>query len=137
MCDWSRKIVNSWFWGKWCNIRSLFCNGDKLPSENKKLVSRGLVGSRKCGGGGKSSSSSSTFLLFDLWGGVWGGVSGKLKFMLDFLLLIIPFGMFESSLSLSLICLFWNLSWFCRAIILEFWAGVLSGETSGVFPKNI
>ena len=45
---------------------SLFLNGNKLPSENKKLVSRGLVGSRKCGGGGKSSSSSSTFLLFDL-----------------------------------------------------------------------
>ena len=42
---------------------SLFHNSDKLPSENKKLVSRGLVDSRKCGGG---SSSPSTFLLFDL-----------------------------------------------------------------------
>ena len=33
-------------------IRSLFLKGDKLlgwfPSENKKLVSRGSVGSRKC-----------------------------------------------------------------------------------------
>ena len=57
--------------------------------------------------------------------------------MLDFLLLINPLGMFESSLSLSLIYLFWNLSWFCRAIILEFWAGVLSGETSGIFPRRI
>ena len=62
---------------------SLFLNGDKLsgqfPSENKKLVSRGSVGSRRCGGGGKSSSSltkfggggkSSKSLLYDLRGGV-------------------------------------------------------------------
>ena len=61
---------------------SLFLNGDKLsgrfPSENKKLVSRGSVSSRKCGGGGKSSSSltkfggggkSSKSLLYDLRGG--------------------------------------------------------------------
>ena len=66
-----------------------------------------------------------------------GGISGKLKFKLDFLLLIIPFGMFFISLSLSLICLFWNLSWFCRAIIREFYSLVLSGETSGVFPRRI
>ena len=101
-------------------LGSLFLNGDKLPSEKKKLVSRGLVGSRKCGGGGKSFSSSSNSLLLDLWGGVWGCVSGKLKFMLDFLFLIIRLGMLESSLSVSWICLFWNLSWFCQAIIPEF-----------------
>ena len=65
------------FEGSGAMLGSLFLNGDKLPSENKKLVSRGLVGSRKCGGGGKSSSSLSNSLLFDLRGGVWGGVSGK------------------------------------------------------------
>ena len=93
------------FEGSGAILGSLFLNGDKLPSENRKLVSRGLVGSKKCGGGGKSSSSSNP-LLFDLRGGVWVGVSGKLKFVLDFLLLTIPLGMFEISLSLSLICLF-------------------------------
>ena len=64
-------------------FRCLFLNGDKLsgrfPSENKKLVSRGSVGSRKCGRGGKSSSlltkfggggKSSKSLLYDLQGGV-------------------------------------------------------------------
>ena len=44
---------------------SLFLNGDKLsggfPSENKKLVSRSSVGSRKCGGRGGGKSSSSKF----------------------------------------------------------------------------
>ena len=78
-----------------------------------KLVSLGLVGSKKCGRGGKSSSSSNS-LLFDLRGGVWvgggvgegGGGSGKSKFVFDFLLLTIPLGMLEISLSLSLICLF-------------------------------
>ena len=54
------------FEGSGAILKSLFLNGDKLPTENKKLVSRGLVGLRKCGGGGKSSSSSSTILLFDL-----------------------------------------------------------------------
>ena len=62
---------------------SLFLNGDKLSgrfaSENKKLVSQGSVGSRKCEGGGKSSSSltkfggggkSSKSLLYDLRGGL-------------------------------------------------------------------
>ena len=60
----------------------LFLNGGKLsgrfPSENKKLVSCGSVGSRKCGGGGGKSSSSkfgggeksSKSLLYDLRGGV-------------------------------------------------------------------
>ena len=47
-------------------LGSLFLNGNKLPSENKKFVSRGLAGSRKCGGGGKSSSSSSNSLLLDV-----------------------------------------------------------------------
>ena len=51
-------------------LGSLFLNGDKLPSENKKLVSRWLVDSRKCGGGGKSSSSSSNSCLFDPRGSV-------------------------------------------------------------------
>ena len=50
-------------------LGSLFLNGDKIPSESRNpkvvaLVSRGLVGSKKCGGGGKSSSSSN-YLLFD------------------------------------------------------------------------
>ena len=54
------------FEGSGTMFRSLFLNGNKLPSENKKLVSRELVGSRKCGGGGKSSPSSSNSLLFDL-----------------------------------------------------------------------
>ena len=54
------------FEGSGAILGSLFLNGDKLPSENKELVSRGLVGSRKSGRGGKSSSSSSNFLLFDL-----------------------------------------------------------------------
>ena len=61
---------------------SSFLNGHKLsgrfPSENKKLVSPGSVGSRKCGGGGGKSSSSkfggggkfSKSLLYDLRGGV-------------------------------------------------------------------
>ena len=57
------------FEGSGAMLGSLFLNGDKLPSENKKLVSRGLVGSRKCVGGGKSSSSLSNSLLFDLRGG--------------------------------------------------------------------
>ena len=64
-------------------------------------------------------------------------MSGKLKFMLDFLLLIIPPGMFESSFSVSLICLFWNLSWSFWAIILEFCVAVLLGETFGVFSQRI
>ena len=51
-------------------VRSLFFNGNKLPSENMKLVSRGLVSLRKCGGGGKSSSFSSNSLLSDLRGSV-------------------------------------------------------------------
>ena len=99
------------FEGSAAILGSLFLNGDKLPLENRKFVSGGLVGLKKCGGGGKSSSSSK-FLLFDPRGGVWGlgwgggGVSRKLKFVLDLLLLIIPLGMFEISLSLSLICLF-------------------------------
>ena len=97
------------FEGSAAILGSLFLNGDKLPLENRKFVSRGLVGLKKCGRGGKSSSSSK-FLLFDLrvgvWGSGWGGVSRKLKFVLDLLLLIIPLGMFEISLSLSLICLF-------------------------------
>ena len=75
------------FEGSGAILGSLFGNDNKLLSENKKLVSRGLVGSRECGGGGKSSLPSSNFLLFDFWGGNWGGLSGKLKFMLDFLLL--------------------------------------------------
>ena len=54
------------FEGSGAILGSLFLNGDKLPSENKKLISRGLVGSRKCGAGGKPSSSSSNSLLFDL-----------------------------------------------------------------------
>ena len=58
------------FEGSGAILGSLFINGDKLPSEKKKLVSRGLVGSRNCGGRGKSSSSSSTSLLFDLRGGI-------------------------------------------------------------------
>ena len=58
------------FEGSGTMFGSLFFIGDKLPSENKKLVSRGLVGSRKCGGGGKSSLPSSNSLLFDLLGGV-------------------------------------------------------------------
>ena len=58
------------FEGSGAILGSLFLNGDKLPSENKKLVSRGLAGSRKCGGREKSSSSLSTSLLFDLRGGV-------------------------------------------------------------------
>ena len=66
------------FEGSGSILGSLFLNGDKHPSENKKLVSRGSDGSRKCGGGGKSSSSSVTYLLFDIRGGVTGGVSGKL-----------------------------------------------------------
>ena len=49
--------------------------------------------------------------------------------------------MFESSFSLSLIRLFWNLIRFFWAIILEFCSLALSGETPGVFcrrkPKNI
>ena len=60
------------FEGSGAILGSLFLNGDKLPSENRKLVSRGLVSSKKCGGAGKSSSSSNS-LLFDLRGGVLGG----------------------------------------------------------------
>ena len=60
------------FEGSGAILGSLFLNGDKLPSENRKRVSRGLVNSKKCGGGGKSSSSSNS-LLFDLRGGVLGG----------------------------------------------------------------
>ena len=52
-------------------LGSLFLNGDTRPSENRKLVSRGLVASKKCGGGGKSSLSLNS-RLFDLRGGVWG-----------------------------------------------------------------
>ena len=62
------------FEGNGAILEKFFLNCDKLPSE-KKNVSRGLAGSRKCGGGGKYSSSSSTSLLFDLQGGVWGSVS--------------------------------------------------------------
>ena len=95
--------------GRGAILVSLFRNGGKLPSENRKLVSQGLVGSKKCGRGGKSSWSSNSLLLDlreSVWGGGGGGVSGKLKFVLDFLLLTIPLGMFEISLSISLICLF-------------------------------
>ena len=49
------------FEGSGTMFGSLFLNGDKLPSENKKLVLRGSVGSRKCSGGGKYSSSLTTF----------------------------------------------------------------------------
>ena len=76
------KLSIAGFEGSGAIFGSLFLNGDKLsdrfPSENKKLVSRGSVGSGKCGGGGGKSSSSkfggggksSKFLLYDLRGGV-------------------------------------------------------------------
>ena len=57
------------FKGSGAILGSLFLNGDKLPSENRKLVSRGLVGSIKCGRGGKSLLSSNS-LLFGLGRGV-------------------------------------------------------------------
>ena len=44
------------FEGKGAILGSLIFNGNKLPSENRKFVSRGLVSSKKCGGGGKFSS---------------------------------------------------------------------------------
>ena len=58
------------FEGSGAILKSLFLNDNKLPSENKKLVSLGLGGSRKCGGGGKSSLYTSDSLVFDLLGGV-------------------------------------------------------------------
>ena len=54
------------FEGNGAILGSLFLNGDKLPSKNKNLSWRELVGSRKCGGGEKSSLPSSNSLLFDL-----------------------------------------------------------------------
>ena len=126
--------------GSGARFGSWFLNGDKLPSGNKKLVSSGSwdccsdclgwIGSKIMflgffDKGGKSISylkSGEDGQCFS--GGVWGGVSGKLKFK-DFLFLTIPFAKLETSLSLSLISLFTNLSSFFRAMIAEFWSLVL------------
>ena len=56
------------------------------------------------------------------------GLSRPLK-RFEIPVLTVSFGIFESSDCLSLAKLFWNLSAFCCAIIAEFWAGVLDGET--------
>ena len=76
------------FEGSGAIFGSLFHKGDN-DSGNKKVVSQGVLGGRK-------SSLN----------GVGGGVSEKFIFRLLFLDLIIPLGIFETSLSLSLSLLF-------------------------------